>query len=124
MSTSLLNQPTGGGQTQGRVRVASEVVASIAALAALEVPGIAAMCEPAGVNVSLPLVRQHGHRGVRMQMVGDTGIRLDLYLAITPEASLGQLADDLQHKVAHAVHSMLGLDAVEINLHIAEIEGD
>jgi uncharacterized alkaline shock family protein YloU len=122
VSTSLLTQP--GEQPPGRVRVASEVVASIAALAAQEVAGIAAMREPTGVNVSLPLHRQHAHRGVKQQMVGDTGIRLDLYVAITPQASIGQLAEELQRKVAHAIHSMLGLDAVEINLHIAEIEGD
>jgi len=122
VSTSLLNQP--GEQPPGRVRVASEVVASIAALAAQEVAGIAAMREPAGVNVSLPLHRQHAHRGVRLQMVGATGIKLDLYLAITPDAAISRLADELQHKVAHAIHSMLGLDAVEINLHIAEIEGE
>ncbi len=122
MSTSLLNQP--GEQPPGRVRVASEVVASIAALAALDVAGIAAMREPTGVNVSLPLHRQHGHRGVQLQMVGDTGIKLDLYVAITPQAAVAQVAEELQRKLSHAVHSMLGLDAMEINLHIAEIEGD
>ncbi|HEY6539092.1 MAG TPA: Asp23/Gls24 family envelope stress response protein [Candidatus Dormibacteraeota bacterium] len=113
-----------GEQPPGRVRVASEVVASIAALAAQDVVGIAAMREPTSLNVSLPLHRQHGHRGVQLQMVGDTGIRLDLYVAITPQASVAQVAEELQRKVAHAIHSMLGLDAVEINLHIAEIEGD
>jgi len=122
VSTSLLNQP--GEQPPGRVRVASEVVASIAALAAQEVVGIAAMCEPTGVSVPLPLHRQNAHRGVKMQMVGDTGIKLDLYVAITPQATIAQTAEELQHKVASAIHSMLGLDAVEINLHIAEIEGD
>jgi uncharacterized alkaline shock family protein YloU len=122
VSTSLLNQP--GEQPPGRVRVASEVVASIAALAALDVAGIAAMREPTGVNVSLPLHRQHGHRGVQLQMVGDTGIKLDLYVAITPQAAVAQVAEELQRKLSHAVHSMLGLDAMEINLHIAEIEGD
>jgi uncharacterized alkaline shock family protein YloU len=104
--------------------VAAEVVAWIAALAAMQVKGVAGMCEPRGRSVSLPLHRQNGHRGVRLRMVGDTGIKLDLFLAITPEASIGQLAEELQDKVAHAVHSMLGLDAVEINLHIAEIEED
>jgi len=120
VSTSLLRRA--GSQPPGRVRVAAEVVAWIAVLAATQVKGVAGMCEPGGRGVSLPLHRQNGHRGVRLQMVGDTGIKMDLFLAITPEASIGQLAEELQDKVAHAVHSMLGLDAVEINLHIAEIE--
>ncbi len=122
MRTSLLRQP--GELPPGRVRVASEVVASIVALATMEVKGVAAMCDPSGVNVTLPLHHQHGRRGVKFQMVGDTGIKLDLHLAITPQAAVQEVAEELQHKVADAVHSMLGLEAVEINLHIANIEGE
>ncbi|MGH7610993.1 MAG: Asp23/Gls24 family envelope stress response protein [Candidatus Dormibacteria bacterium] len=105
----------------GRVRVASEVVRAIVAYAALEVEGVAAMCDPAGLGLALH--GQHRQRGVQVQMVGETGIRVDLHLNITPEASLTELADHLQTRVGEAVRSMLGLEAVEINLHVREIEG-
>lgn len=119
MSTSLLN--SSADRPLGRVRVATEVVGSIAAFAALEVEGVAGFCEPAGIP-SLPLLLQHSHRGVRLQMVGDTGIKLELYLQVTPEASVASMAEELQERVGGALHDMLGLDALEINLHIAEIE--
>ncbi len=105
----------------GRVRVATEVVGSIVAYAALAVEGVAGLCEPVGMP-SLPPHLQHSHRGVRLQMVGDTGIRLDLHLAVRPDARLQSLAEELQERVGRDLHSMLGLDAVEINLHIAELE--
>jgi uncharacterized alkaline shock family protein YloU len=106
----------------GKVRVASEVVASIAALAALEVSGIAAMCEPGGVQVPRLLRRQNGHRGVRMEMVGTAAIKIELFVAITAEAELPRLADELQKRVGQDIHKMLGLEVVEINIHVAELD--
>ncbi len=110
-------------QPLGKVRVASEVVATIAAMAALETPGVAAMCESGGVPVPRLLRRQHGHRGVRLEMVGAAAIKVELCIAITPEASLPKLAEELQSRVAGDIHKMLGLEVIEINLQVAEMEG-
>ncbi len=107
----------------GRVRVASEVVSAIAAMAALETSGVASMCEPGGVPVPRPLRGQHGHKGVRLEMIGTAAIKVELFIAITAEASLPELADELQRRVEQDLHRMLGLEVVEINLHVVEIVG-
>lgn len=109
-------------QPLGKVRVASEVVATIAAMAALETSGVAAMCEPGGVPVPRLLRRQHGHRGVRLEMVGSAAIRVELCIAITPEASLPKLAEELQKRVGEDINKMLGLEVIEVNLQVAEME--
>jgi uncharacterized alkaline shock family protein YloU len=106
----------------GRVRVASEVVASIAAMAALETPGVAAMCQPMGVAVPRPLRGQHGHKGVRLEMVGAAAIKVELFVAITAQATVPELADQLQRRVEQDLRQMLGLEVVEINVHVLEIE--
>ena len=110
------------GQPLGKVRVASEVVASIAALATLEVSGVAAMCEPGGVPVPRLLRRQHGHRGVRMEMVGTAAIKIELFIAINAEAELPKLTDELQRRVGQDIHKMLGLEVIEINIHVSELD--
>jgi len=107
----------------GKVRVASEVVSSIAAMGALGTPGVAAMCEPSGVPVPRLLRGQHGHRGVRLEMIGSSAIKVELFIAITPSASLPELAGELQKRVARDLHKMLGLEVVEINLHVLEMAG-
>lgn len=107
----------------GRVRVASEVVSAIAAVAAQETVGVASMCEPGGVPVPHLLRGQHGHKGVRLEMIGTAAIKVELFLAITAEASLPELADELQRRVEQDIHRMLGLEVVEINLHVVEIVG-
>lgn len=108
----------------GKVRVASEVVATIAAMGALATPGVAAMCEPSGMPVPRLLRGQHGHRGVRLEMIGSSAIKVELFIAITPQASLTELAGELQQRVARDLHKMLGLEVVEINLHVIEMEGE
>lgn len=109
-------------QPLGKVRVASEVVSTIAAMAALETPGVAAMCDPAGMSVPRLLRRQHGHRGVRLEMVGSAAIRVELCIAITPEASLPKLSEQLQRRVGDDIHKMLGLEVIEVNLQVAEMD--
>ena len=99
------------------------MVSAIAAMAALETPGVAAMCEPGGVPVPRTLRRQHGHKGVRLEMIGAAAIKVGLFIAITAEASLPELADEVQRRVEQDLHRMLGLEVVEINLHVVEIGG-
>lgn len=104
--------------------MASEVVASIAAVAALATPGVAAMCEPAGVPVPRPLRGQHGHKGVRLEMIGASAIKVELFVAITAQAAVPELADALQDRVARDLRRMLGLEVVEINVHVVDVGAD
>ncbi len=108
-------------QPPGRVRVASEVVGAIASLAALETPGVAYMCELQGVPVPRPLRRQHGHRGVRLEMIGSAAIRIELGIAIDPGATLPELVEELQRRVARDIQKMLGLEVVEVNVRVREL---
>ncbi len=111
--------PTG---RPGRVRVATEVVASIAALAVLDCQGVAAMCAPQGASVDRLLRRQHGHKGVRVTMLDSTTLRLDLHLAMRASASLPELTEEVQRRVSDAVAKMLGLEVAEVNLHVVDVE--
>lgn len=105
---------------QGRVRVASEVVGAIASVAALETPGVAAMCELQGVPV--PRLRgSQGHRGVRLEMIGSSAIRIELGIAITPSSTLPTVAAALQQRVAHDIQRMLGLEVVEVNVRVRQL---
>lgn len=108
-------------QPEGRVRVASEVVGAIASLAALDTPGVAHMCELQAVPVPRPLRRQNAHKGVRLEMIGSAAIRIELGIAIAAAATLPELVDELQRRVAHDIQRMLGLEVVEVNVRVREL---
>ncbi len=106
----------------GSVRVASEVVGSIAALAALDVEGVAAMCAPQGPRVGRLLRRQHGHLGVRVTTLDHSSLRLDLHLAIVPTVRLPELVERVQAAVADSVNRMLGLRVAAVDVHVADVQ--
>ncbi len=63
--------------TQGGIRVANEVIASIAAMAACEVDGVAEMDEANARHFGDWLSRQSAHRGVRVRVDPERAIHLD-----------------------------------------------
>ena len=106
---------------QGSVRVANEVVAWIAALTALEVEGVAAMYHPTGQQIDRILRRPAAHRGVRVGILDDKSIRLDLWIVMTAGGNVPHVGAEVQQKVADAVDRMLGLRVIEANVYISEV---
>jgi uncharacterized alkaline shock family protein YloU len=105
----------------GTVRVANEVVAWIAALAALEVPGVHAMYQAGGQHVDRILRRPAAHRGVRVVMQPDDTLQLDLHVVMEAGADLPQMGADVQRRVSRAIEKMLGLELAEVNVYVNEV---
>jgi len=105
----------------GTTRVANEVVARIAALAALEVPGVAGMYQPAGQQIERMLRRHVAHRGVRVELLADERLRLDLYVVMATGTELPPMGAEVQRRVADAIDKMLGLEIAEVNVFVSEV---
>jgi uncharacterized alkaline shock family protein YloU len=109
-----------GREAIGATRVANEVVASIAALAALQVGGVHAMYQPAGHQIDRILRRAYAHRGVRVALVADE-LHLDLWVVIEAGGSVPVIGGEVQRRVADAVERMLGLRIAEVNVFVSEV---
>ena len=109
-----------GREGTGATRVANEVVASIAALAALQVDGVDAMYHPAGQQIDRILRRVYAHRGVRVELRED-GLHLDLWVVISAGGSVPVIGAEVQRRVADAVDRMLGLRVAEVNVFVSEV---
>ncbi len=72
-----------GRERLGTVRVANEVVARISALAALEVDGVHAMYHAGGSQQLDRILRRHAaHRGVKVELLDDDRLRLDVFVVM------------------------------------------
>lgn len=104
----------------GEVRVADEVVAIIAGLAATEVEGVESM---AG-NITNELVAKLGmknlSKGVKVT-VEDKTVTVDLALNIRFEYEIPKVSKKVQEKVKSAIETMTGLDVVAVNIKIAGV---
>lgn len=104
----------------GTVKIADDVVAMIAALAATEVDGVAAM---AG-NLTNELLSRVGVRGLsRGAKVDVSGRKVKVELAITVEYgyNIPATCQRIQMKVKGAIENMTGLEVLDVNIRIAGI---
>ncbi|MBV9099763.1 MAG: Asp23/Gls24 family envelope stress response protein [Candidatus Dormibacteraeota bacterium] len=111
----------GGGRAPlGTTRVANEVVAHIAALAALQVKDVHALYHP-GATIPIDRVRrQPSSRGVRVELHDDS-LRIDLWIAMEAGGNVPAVGAEVQRRVADAIDRMLDLRASEVNVFVSEI---
>ncbi len=95
----------------GAVRVANEVIASIAALAACEIEGV----EGDWVR------RQSAHRGVRVHIESDRSIHLEVFITVESDSKLADVAASVQTNVVEATERMLGLEVGEVNVFVSSV---
>ena len=107
----------------GEVRVADEVVAIIAGLAATEVEGVESM---AG-NITNELVRKLGmknlSKGVKVH-VGENDVTVNLALNIKYGCEIPKVSAAVQDRVKTAIETMTGLEVSEVNIKIAGVNID
>ena len=107
--------------TLGEVRIADEVVAIIAGLAATEVEGVASM---AG-NITNELVSKLGmknlSKGVKVE-VGEESVAVDVALNIAYGYSIPKVSARVQEKIKTAIETMTGLDVEGVNIRIASVD--
>lgn len=108
-------------RTEGEYRLADEVVATIAGLAAAAVPGVTAMGGGPGLDLGEVLGKRHGARGVRVEL-GTRQAALDVYLHVAYGARIPTVAHRVQESVKLAVESMTGLRVVEVNVHVQGVD--
>lgn len=104
----------------GEVKIADEVVAMIAGLAATEVEGVDSM---AG-NITNELVGKLGmknlSKGVKVE-VNEEHVSVDLSLNMKYGYSLPAVSEKVQERVRTAIETMTGLTVLEVNIKIAGV---
>ncbi len=104
----------------GMVRIAPRVLATIARLTALSVPGVSRLC-PAPARVG-SLWSGHGpNAGVRVDLVDDAVV-IDIYVMAEPDANMLTLGREIQARVTRAVHDMVSMPVQAVNVFIRDIE--
>ena len=105
----------------GEVKIADEVVAIIAALAATEVDGVASM---AG-NITNELISRLGmknlSKGVKVDVLEGV-VTVSLALNLKYNYSIIDVSAKVQERVKNAVENMTGLEVADVNIRVAGVE--
>ena len=105
----------------GEVKIADEVVAIIAALAATEVEGVASM---AG-NITNELISKLGmknlSKGVKVDVLEGI-VTVSLALNMKYDYNSMDVSAKVQEKVKTAIENMTGLEVADVNVKVAGVE--
>lgn len=105
----------------GEVRIASDVVAAIAALAATEIDGVYSM---AG-NITNELIGKLGmknlSKGVKILMEGGI-VRVDMMVVVNYGYGIPEVSEQVQERVSQQIENMTGLSVSEVNVRIAGVK--
>ena len=108
------------GDAFGEVRIADDVVANIAALAAVEVEGVAAT---AG-NITKELMNKVGMKtigkGVRVEVI-ESAVSVEIALIMEYGYNIPTTSKNVQERIKAAIENMTGLEVSDVNIRIAGI---
>ena len=105
----------------GEVKIADEVVAIIAGLAAMEVEGVACMAGNATRELISKLGMKSLSKGVKVDVL-DGIVTVSLALNLNYGYSIKEITSKVQEKVKTAIENMTGLEVADVNIRVAGVE--
>lgn len=112
-----------GNEAIGEVRIADEVIAGIAGLAATEIKGVASMSG----NITKDLIGKLGYgnlsKGVTLQM-DENNVRVDIALIMEYGYGVPKVCRKVQERVKNAIENMTGMNVTEVNVRVAGVNID
>lgn len=104
----------------GEVKIASDVVATIAALAASEVDGVASMSGNITNEIISKLGMKNVSRGVKVLME-EGSVRVDMSLNMKYGYSIPKVLEQVQERVSQQIETMTGLVVPEVNVRVVGV---
>ena len=110
-------------ESLGEVKIADEVVAIIAALAATEVEGVSSMAGNITNEVISKLGIKNLSKGVKVDVLEGV-VTVSLALNMKYNYNIMDVTAKVQEKVKNAVENMTGLEVADVNIKVAGVEMD
>lgn len=107
-------------KTLGSVRISPQVLATIARLTALSVPGVLRMHRDLSSGVDRLLRVRGGIEGVQVNVVDDA-VTVDLCIVAAADVNLYSLGRQIQGQVSRAISEMVGMPVLSVNVRIGDV---
>lgn len=104
----------------GNIHISEEVLAAIAAAAALEVTGVTGLAANLGSDLAELLGKKHLAKGVHITVDSDN-VTVDLSVMMAYGQTIPEIGKSVQDGVRNAIESMSGLTVAAVNVNVGGI---
>ena len=105
----------------GTVRISSQVLATIARLTTLSVPGVVRMFRDLTSGVDRLLRGRGAGDGVRVEVVDDA-VSVDIFVIMAHEVNIHETGREIQARVSRAIKDLVGMPVLAVNVHVENVE--
>ena len=107
--------------TDGSIQISEDVVASIAAMAVLEVEGVCGLSGNLGAELAEMLGKKSLGKGIRITPAENDALVIDCNIVVQFGQAIFDLAKSVQDAVKSSVESVTGLTVNQVNVNISGI---
>ncbi|MBP8820368.1 MAG: Asp23/Gls24 family envelope stress response protein [Syntrophomonadaceae bacterium] len=104
----------------GAIRIADEVVATVAGLAAADVEGVSSMSGGWGTDLAEKLGRKNYGKGIKVEVIEEQ-TKIEIFIVVEFGYQIPDVAETVQKEVKMAVETMTGLTVSAVNVHIVGV---
>lgn len=101
----------------GNVKIADDVVAIIAGVAANEIPGVTSMSGGITGGFSEMLGMKNLSKGVKVE-IKENEVAIDVFIVVEYGKNISEIGKNVQENIKNSVESMTELNVVEVNVNI------
>ena len=109
---------------KGSINISEEVIAVIAANAALETECISGLAATLGKDFAERLGKKSAQKGIKLQFSDDNNLAVDVYVLTKLGCSISKVGTDVQNNVVSAIEAATGITVTEVNVHVCGISLD
>jgi len=99
------------------IKIADDVIATIAGKSALEVNGVYSMAGGFAGGISEVFGKKSYTKGIKVDN-NEKGLKIDVNIIVEYGARIPDVAYEIQNRVKNSIESMTGLKIEEVNVHI------
>ena len=105
------------------IKIADDVVATIAGRAASEVAGVYSMSGGFAGGISEVFGKKSYTKGIKVENT-EKSLKIDVNIIVEYGARIPDVAYEIQNRVKKAVENMTGLNVEEVNVHVLGVNTD
>lgn len=106
---------------KGSINISEEVIAVIAANAALETECVAGLAAIQGKDFAERIGKKNVQRGIRLQFNEENSLGVDVYILTKLGCSISKVGSDVQNNVVSALEAATGITVTEVNVHVCGV---
>ena len=105
------------------IKIADDVIATIAGKAAMEVSGVYSMAGGFAGGISEVFGKKNYTKGIKVDN-SEKGLKIDVNIIVEYGARIPDVAYEIQNRVKKSIENMTGLTIEEVNVHVQGVNTD